>query len=173
VAADDPKPKWWVENALLKLSGVAAAALAIGGAVFLFFPQLQPFTPPDIDAEFTSITAESFVNYEDFLRRNDTSIPKNFTCVEAKSTGVIIKPIIQLDGLKNRDLSLQASFHESGSDQRVPDSWYVKNLRSLLYSQSHKPERHKDIWSPESWLPLPVANGNYYLHLELNMRDKE
>lgn len=170
---ENPKPKWWLENGLLKLAGIATPVVVIAGAVFLFFPRLRPSPPPDINAGFTAITVESFVNYEDFLQRNNHLLSKNFTCVEAKSTGVIIEPIIRLDGLKNRELSLLTSFRESGSNRRVPDSWYVPNLRHLLYNQRRKPEQHKDVWSPKAWLPLPVARGDYYLHIELILQDGE
>ena len=106
---------------------------------------------------------ERDVAYEDWLQRENLQAPEGFTCVELKSDGVLLKPAIELTGLKGRALQLKWSMYNADNQRLAPADWYPFPVPEASYT----PKAQKDNWAFEYWLPHPIADGNFFVRLEV------
>jgi hypothetical protein len=108
------------EGVFSKAVKIVTGIAAILGLIYLIFPVIKPTVPPEPDAKINAIALERDIALETYLQRNNLPAPDGFTCVEFMSNGMLIKPTIELIGLKDRIVQLRWSMYEAASDRLVP-----------------------------------------------------
>jgi hypothetical protein len=169
MATKKEKPKPWWESNLLRWGAIVSTIGGILSFIFLIFPQFKPALPPDLDVKISSVAVERDVNYETYLQRQDIPTPEGFTCIELKSDGLLIKPTIELTGLKGKSVQLNWSMYSVDAERLVPPEWYSPNLS--LSGPNYTPKLQKDIWVVEHWIPYPKSQGDFFIRLELAVKD--
>lgn len=170
MAIDNSTQKSPAENTVLRWGAIAGAVAAILGLIFLLFPRLKPEDPPELDAKISAVALERDIALETYLKRNNRPTPRGFTCVELMSNGMLVKPTVELTGLKGQTVHLRWSMYEAGAERLVPANWYPD--RVLFSPPKYTPMSQRDKWIFEYWLPYPRAQGEYFARLELIAQDK-
>ena len=156
----DPKNK---ENSFLKIVAIVGGIATILAFVFDLFPDIKPQAAPNIDVEINAMGMERDINYITYLERQNVDVPAN-TC---DVNGMVIKPTIELTGLKSRVLQARWAMYKADRGL-VPSNWYPDLEQSQdAVLDEYTPTDHKEIWVFEDWIPYPVALGEFYLRLEI------
>ena len=169
MAIDNQPQKPPAETSLLRLGAIVGAIMILIGAVAWFFPKVKPEVPPDPAGKISTVAIERDVAFETYLERNNEPAPAGFTCVELKSDGMLIKPLVELTGLKDQIVQLRWSMYSADSDRMVPSDWYPAGLPLSL--PEYIPTHQQDTWVFDHWLPYPRANGKFFVRLELVAQD--
>lgn len=165
--AAEPQPK---KSFIERYGALAGAIAAIATLIFLFFPDLRPRETPDIDVEITTVGIERDIAYGTYLTREGLAASGNSEC-ELAANGMVIKPTIELTGLRGQSLQIQSTLYKVDRG-RVPVEWY-RGMESLQKpGPEYRPTSQKDIWVFENWILYPQAEGDFYLRLELFLNEE-
>jgi hypothetical protein len=148
-----------------------AAIVGIVTLLFVFFPDLKPKERPDVDIEISTIGMERDISYETYLERQGVTAPKDLTCKELTANGMVIKPTIELTGLKGGKIQAKTSLYKADRGL-VPSSWFLGLERLQGPDAEYTPTSNKDIWVFDHWVLYPQADADFYLRLELFLKDK-
>jgi hypothetical protein len=80
--------------------------------------------------------------------------------------GVDINANIELDGLRGKHVMLYWSMWQQGGNTRLFGQWLSTYAGFELTATTDK-----DTGSIDFWLPLPKAHGQYFVRLELRLKD--
>jgi len=158
------------ESSFKRGVAIVAGIATVVAFVFLLFPNLQPKATPDIDVEISTIGLERDISYETYISRQNLAAPADLTCKELTANGIIIKPTLELTGLKGRKLQARASMYKADRGL-VPLNWYSGLEKLEGATPEYAPTNRKDIWVFEHWIPYPVAEGEFYVRLELFVKE--
>jgi hypothetical protein len=147
------------------------AIVGIFTFIFLIFPDLQPTPRPDVDIEISTIGMERDISYEMYLARQGVTAPKDLTCKELTANGMVIKPTIKLTGLKGKEIQAKTSLYKADRGL-APSSWFLGLEWLQGPDAEYTPTSNKDTWVFDHWVLYPQADANFYLRLELFLKDK-
>jgi hypothetical protein len=126
--------------------------------------------PPDPKATISAVAIERDITLETYLERDKQPIPAGFTC-ELKSNGMLIKPVVELSGLKGRPVQLGWSIYAADSNRLFYSDSDPYPSRLLSWRPVYTPTSQTDTWVFEHWLPYPQVPGKIFARLELFMQD--